>query len=111
MNTQRVEGHTPTLKPCPHCGLSEFTDIDRKNQPPVLYHPYVKGCPYANRTVSIEDWNHRAPIERLEKVNEALVRALEDCEKDILHYVWNWKSQEKMLSKVRAALSLAKEPT
>lgn len=77
MNTQRVEGHTLTLKKCPFCGAdsAHVTGTPLESWP---YQVWCGGCDArtdecGTEAIAIEVWNTRASIERLEKVNEALV--------------------------------------
>lgn len=75
MNTQRVEGHTP--KDCPFCGSVAKEQVDYGEEPQVYIYCSNDSCWLYDGGATWEQWNNRSPsIERLEKVNEALVRAL-----------------------------------
>lgn len=98
MNTQRVEGHTPT---------------------PYKYYNNGKGrdrIEDANGDIVCEQIGHLdGPfivhacnnIERLEKVNEALVRA---CEQAIQGLEEIWLDNESPLRVLQEAVRLAREP-
>lgn len=126
MNTQRVEGHTP--KGCPFCGDDAVSFQTKDGSWHVSCEAQkdeecrgVDGGEldgYINEQFAVEAWNRRASIERLEKVNEALVEALgaahtamriqQQIERN--RNIPGSEGWDALIEGSAAALSLAKEP-
>ena len=110
-NTQRVEGHTPTLKACPFCGSPAVDEVDYGEEPNFYIHCSNKDCCIWDCGTTLESWNTRSPsIERLEKVNETLVRALEPFAKFACADGWAAMGCSCHNCNAARAVALAKEP-
>ena len=114
MNTQRVEGHTPTpWTKIGHAKRTLFTTAhgQQKIEPDKAFIPVeILTCLRHAEQAQVDcDFVQYAVnnIERLEKVNEALVRA---CEQAIQGLEEIWLDNESPLRVLQEAVRLAKEP-
>ena len=137
MSTQRVEGHTPTLLPCPFCGGTDIViankqEFEEERDWDDGYRTYIcdasnghSGCGGSSgfmpsEELARESWNRRASIERLEKVNKKLTQTLGDLLEQIdcldgIEYskdLDRYKAEavwDDVLNSAQEALKLAKE--
>lgn len=78
---QRVEGHTPTVKPCPFCGEScTQGDTDSMQHPRSNFFDSPSNCPMNGLRFVISQWNKRPEKTRISlKIATSYAEADADC--------------------------------